>query len=141
MYILRFCNCYISFEDTFISTFISTFYLYIGSFFTSESSLTHHPRSDRNYKQCSCRCCVLSYINNHPIAYFDALLTRLSPSRSGDVVTMECVEKLIRKDMRHPVTGVPLAESDIIQLQMGGTGFSGTNDQLSTKGARPVAQV
>ena len=60
---------------------------------------------------------------------------------SGDVVTMECVEKLIKKDMRHPGTGVQLADSDIIPLQMGGTGFSGTNDQLSTKGARPVAQV
>jgi len=60
---------------------------------------------------------------------------------TGDVVTMECVEKLIRKDMRHPVTGEVLAEADILPLQMGGTGFSGTNEQLKTSGARPVAQV
>ncbi|XP_037087319.1 nitric oxide synthase-interacting protein-like [Pollicipes pollicipes] len=60
---------------------------------------------------------------------------------TGDVVTMECVEKLIRKDMRHPVTGELLTEADIIPLQMGGTGFAGTNDQLSTSGARPVMQV
>lgn len=60
---------------------------------------------------------------------------------TGDVVTVECVEKLIRKDMRHPVTGELLTEADIIPLQMGGTGFSGTNDQLDAKGARPVAQV
>lgn len=67
-------------------------------------------------------------------------LTRAPLSR-GDVVTLECVEKLIRKDMRHPVTGQLLQESDILPLQMGGTGFSGTNTQLATKGARPVAQV
>ncbi len=36
---------------------------------------------------------------------------------SGDVVTMECVEKLIRKnDMLCPLSGKTLKESDIITL-------------------------
>lgn len=38
-------------------------------------------------------------------------------SSSGVVVTMECVEKLIRKDMTDPVTGDKLKEKDIIPLQ------------------------
>lgn len=36
---------------------------------------------------------------------------------SGAVVTMECVEKLIWKDMIDPVTGDKLKEKDIIPLQ------------------------
>lgn len=35
----------------------------------------------------------------------------------GDVVTMECVEKLIKKDMIHPLTSTKLKEKDIIPLQ------------------------
>lgn len=36
---------------------------------------------------------------------------------SGHVVTMECVEKLIKKDMIHPLTSIKLKEKDIIPLQ------------------------
>lgn len=36
---------------------------------------------------------------------------------SGDVVTMECVEKVIKKDMIHPLTNQKLKEKDIIPLQ------------------------
>lgn len=36
---------------------------------------------------------------------------------SGDVVTMECYEKLIKKDMIHPLTNSKLKEKDIIVLQ------------------------
>lgn len=36
---------------------------------------------------------------------------------SGDVVTLECVEKLIKPDMRNPITGVKLRDKDIIPLQ------------------------
>ena len=36
---------------------------------------------------------------------------------SGDVVTMECIEKLVKKDMVHPLTGEKLKEKDIIVLQ------------------------
>lgn len=39
------------------------------------------------------------------------------PHRSGAVVTLECVEKLIRKDMVDPVTGDKLTDRDIIVLQ------------------------
>jgi hypothetical protein len=35
----------------------------------------------------------------------------------GDVVTMECVEKIIKKDWSHPLTGEKLKEQDIIPLQ------------------------
>lgn len=44
---------------------------------------------------------------------------------SGEVVTMECVEKLIKKDMLDPINGKPLKDSDIIPLQRGSSGFSG----------------
>lgn len=36
---------------------------------------------------------------------------------SGHVVTMECFEKLIKKDWLHPLTGEKLTEKDIIPLQ------------------------
>uniref|UniRef100_T1IZZ3 Nitric oxide synthase-interacting protein zinc-finger domain-containing protein n=1 Tax=Strigamia maritima TaxID=126957 RepID=T1IZZ3_STRMM len=37
---------------------------------------------------------------------------------SGNVVTVECVEKLIKKDMLDPINGKKLTEKDIICLQM-----------------------
>nr|CAG4648720.1 EOG090X08E0 [Polyphemus pediculus] len=43
---------------------------------------------------------------------------------TGDVITMECYEKLIKKDMLHPLTGEKLKEKDVIVLQRGGTGFA-----------------
>uniref|UniRef100_A0A672TAH1 Nitric oxide synthase-interacting protein n=1 Tax=Sinocyclocheilus grahami TaxID=75366 RepID=A0A672TAH1_SINGR len=60
---------------------------------------------------------------------------------SGVVVTMECVEKLIQKDMIDPVTGDKLKEKDIIPLQRGGTGFAGSGVDLKAKEARPVMQA
>ena len=45
-------------------------------------------------------------------------------------VTQECVDRIIRKDMRHPLTGQSLKEKDIIKLQRGATGFSAANDNL-----------
>jgi len=60
---------------------------------------------------------------------------------TGDVVTMECVEKIIKKDWLHPFTGDKLTENDIILVQRGATGFSSTNDNLEAKEARPVLQV
>ncbi|CAI9611357.1 unnamed protein product [Staurois parvus] len=60
---------------------------------------------------------------------------------SGVVVTLECVEKLIKKDMTDPVSGEKLMEKDIIVLQRGGTGFSGSGVQLEAKEARPVMQA
>ncbi|KAM4016175.1 nitric oxide synthase-interacting protein [Anomaloglossus baeobatrachus] len=60
---------------------------------------------------------------------------------SGAVVTLECVEKLIKKDMTDPISGDKLTERDIIVLQRGGTGFSGSGVQLEAKEARPVMQA
>ncbi|KAM9392913.1 nitric oxide synthase-interacting protein [Pholidichthys leucotaenia] len=60
---------------------------------------------------------------------------------SGAVVTQECVEKLIKKDMTDPITGDKLSEKDIIPLQRGGTGFAGSGVDLRAKEARPVMQV
>ncbi|XP_076852341.1 nitric oxide synthase-interacting protein [Brachyhypopomus gauderio] len=60
---------------------------------------------------------------------------------SGAVVTVECVEKLIRKDMTDPVSGDKLKDKDIIVLQRGGTGFAGSGLNLCAKEARPVMQA
>lgn len=58
----------------------------------------------------------------------------------GDVVTMECVEKIIKKDWIHPLTSEKLTEKDIIPLQMGGTGYATTN-VLEGKDYRPALQA
>lgn len=60
---------------------------------------------------------------------------------SGAVVTLECVEKLIRKDMVDPVSGQQLTERDIIVLQRGGTGFAGSGVKLQAEKSRPVMQA
>uniref|UniRef100_A0A8C7WSR5 Nitric oxide synthase-interacting protein n=1 Tax=Oryzias sinensis TaxID=183150 RepID=A0A8C7WSR5_9TELE len=60
---------------------------------------------------------------------------------SGAVVTQECVERLIRKDMVDPVSGDKLSDRDIIPLQRGGTGFAGSGVDLRAKEARPVMQA
>jgi len=60
---------------------------------------------------------------------------------SGTVVTQECVEKLIKKDMIDPITGDKLSDKDIIPLQRGGTGFAASGVDLRAKEARPVMQV
>ncbi|XP_049784748.1 nitric oxide synthase-interacting protein homolog [Schistocerca cancellata] len=60
---------------------------------------------------------------------------------TGDVITMECVEKIIKKDWLHPLTNEKLTEKDIIPMQRGGTGYSITNDKLQGKHERPVLQA
>lgn len=52
---------------------------------------------------------------------------------SGSVVTMECVEKIIKKDMFDPINGTPLTDKDIIPLQRGATGFAGAGAGLAKK--------
>lgn len=59
---------------------------------------------------------------------------------TGDVVTMDCVEKVIKKDWIHPLTNEKLTEKDIILLQRGGTGFSSVNDILEAKSKQPAQQ-
>ncbi|KAK9744539.1 Zinc-finger of nitric oxide synthase-interacting protein [Popillia japonica] len=60
---------------------------------------------------------------------------------TGDVVTLECVEKIIKKDMIHPLTGQKLMENDIVIMQRGGTGYSETNKNLQGKCERPALQA
>lgn len=62
---------------------------------------------------------------------------------TGDVVTLECVEKLIKPNgMKHPITNELLEEKrDIIHMQRGGTGFSHTNEVLDVKKYRPSIQA
>ncbi|XP_060811195.1 nitric oxide synthase-interacting protein homolog [Bombus pascuorum] len=60
---------------------------------------------------------------------------------TGDVVTMECIEKIIRKDWINPLDSTELTEADIIPLQRGGTGYSSVNDGLEGKHERPVLQA
>ncbi|KAF6032780.1 NOSIP [Bugula neritina] len=60
---------------------------------------------------------------------------------TGDVVTMECVEKLIKPDMRNPISGKILREKDIIPLQRGATGFAGSGVELKAVKAGAAMQV
>lgn len=60
---------------------------------------------------------------------------------SGNVVTLECVEKLLKKDWLDPTNGKTLTEDDIIPLQRGGTGYSSTNISLDAKVKKPVMTV
>lgn len=60
---------------------------------------------------------------------------------TGHVVTMDCVERLIKKDMLCPFTGEKLKDSDIIPIQRGGTGFAGSGIELNAKKDGPVMQV
>ena len=41
---------------------------------------------------------------------------------SGNVVTMDCVNRLIKLDMMDPITGQKLIDADIIPMERGGTG-------------------
>lgn len=58
---------------------------------------------------------------------------------TGDVVTMDCVEKIIKKDWIHPLTSEKITEKDIILLQRGGTGFASANS-LEASSSRPALQ-
>ncbi|XP_029038547.1 nitric oxide synthase-interacting protein homolog [Osmia bicornis bicornis] len=60
---------------------------------------------------------------------------------TGDVVTMECIEKIIKKDWINPLDSTKLTEKDIIVLQRGGTGYAAVNNCLEGKHERPVLQA
>lgn len=47
---------------------------------------------------------------------------------TGDVITMDYVEKFIKKDWICPITGKKLRKKDIIELKRGGTGFASAAD-------------
>lgn len=52
---------------------------------------------------------------------------------SGNVVTTECYEKVIKKDMIDPTNGKKLTDKDVIPLQRGATGFAGAGLGLEAK--------
>lgn len=52
---------------------------------------------------------------------------------------MSCVE-MIKKDMIDPLSGQPIDETDIIELQRGGTGYAATN-KLEAKLVRPQLEL
>jgi len=60
---------------------------------------------------------------------------------TGHVVTTECVEKIIKKDWQHPLTGQTLTEKDIIPIVRGATGFSAANDELIAEKSRPAMSI
>ncbi|CAF5099916.1 unnamed protein product [Rotaria sp. Silwood1] len=59
---------------------------------------------------------------------------------SGYVVTMDCINRLIKLDMIDPITGDKLTDNDIIPMQRGGTGYSGSGVQLDAKLPTPAMQ-
>ena len=54
---------------------------------------------------------------------------------------MECVDKIIKKDWTHPLTGQTLSQKDIIPIVRGATGFSAANDQLLAEKERPTNAI
>jgi len=60
---------------------------------------------------------------------------------TGHVVTVDCVDKIIKKDWRHPLTGQSLTEKDIIYIERGATGFSSANKELLTERHRPSIAI
>lgn len=76
----------------------------------------------------------------HPL-YFRNTTPCVVLKPTGDVVTVECVEKIIKKDMIHPLTGQKLQDEDLIYLQRGGTGYSNANDQLKASRYRPSSAI
>lgn len=52
---------------------------------------------------------------------------------SGSVVTMECINKIISKDMVDPINGARLRDKDIIHLQRGASGFAAAGNELEAK--------
>lgn len=60
---------------------------------------------------------------------------------TGHVVTMECIEKIVKKDWQHPLTGQTITEKDVIQVVRGATGFSATNEQLKAESYKPSIAI
>lgn len=60
---------------------------------------------------------------------------------SGRVVTAECVERIIRPEMRDPISSEKLTEKDLIPVQRGGTGFAASGAKLEVKVKAPSMSV
>merc|ERR1711915_832217 len=60
---------------------------------------------------------------------------------TGHVVTVECVEKIIKKDWTHPLTVKHWLRRTLYPLVRGATGFSAANDQLIAESHRPMNAI
>jgi len=60
---------------------------------------------------------------------------------SGQVITVEALDKLIRTDMLDPWKNVKLEESDVILLQRGASGFSGSGVELKAEKYAPSMTI
>jgi nitric oxide synthase-interacting protein len=60
---------------------------------------------------------------------------------SGNVVTLECFEKVIKTDMIDPTNGKQLTAKDVIPLQRGATGFAGAGLTLEARKDGAVMQA
>ncbi|KAE9420190.1 hypothetical protein Angca_005648 [Angiostrongylus cantonensis] len=60
--------------------------------------------------------------------------------KSKCIVTWDVVETLIKKDWLDPISGDPMTENDVIELQRGGTGFAATNE-VKAKLIRPQLEL
>lgn len=81
--------------------------------------------------------------NRYMCAVSHDILTNSAPivviKTTGDVVTVDTVNRIIKKDWIHPLTNDKLEPSDLIYLERGGTGYSLVNE-LQAKSARPALQ-
>ncbi|XP_005109012.1 nitric oxide synthase-interacting protein [Aplysia californica] len=95
------------------------------------------PINDRDAKTS-----VISKTNRYVCAVTNDVLGNSVPCAvlrpSGAVVTVECVDKIIRKEMLDPICGKKLAEKDIIPLQRGASGFTSAGVTLEAKKAGPT---
>ena len=113
----------------FLSFFDKIFFLYANtSFLALENKSTCSFRDERY------QCAVTGDVLNNS-THCAVLKT------TGHVVTVDCVNKIIKKDWRHPLTGQTLAEKDIIYIQRGATGFSSANDELMSERHRPSIAI
>ncbi|KAH9494765.1 hypothetical protein Btru_020519 [Bulinus truncatus] len=94
------------------------------------------PINDRDEKTS-----LISKTNRYVCAVTNDILGNSVPCAvlrpSGAVVTLECVEKIIRKDMVDPISGQKLTDKDIIVMQRGASGFTGAGVVLEAKKAGP----
>ncbi|XP_063729377.1 nitric oxide synthase-interacting protein-like [Symsagittifera roscoffensis] len=90
-----------------------------------------------------------SVSNSHAPKYMCALtndaLSNSTPCvvlrPSGQVITVEALDKLIRSEMLDPWKNVKLQESDVILLQRGASGFSGSGVELKAEKYAPSMTI
>uniref|UniRef100_A0A5S6QUF2 Nitric oxide synthase-interacting protein homolog n=1 Tax=Trichuris muris TaxID=70415 RepID=A0A5S6QUF2_TRIMR len=73
------------------------------------------------------------------------ILTNATPcvvlKTSGYVITVESLEKVVKKEWIDPFNGKKLTEDDLVFLKRGGTGFAATNENLKSKLIRPALEL